>query len=274
MTRPIDIDQLNARYRHHAASDVLAHALSGALGRIAMVSSFGAESVALLHLVAVTQPATPVLFLDTEMLFAETLAYQMELAERLRLRDVRILRPDPADRARTDPYGALHTHAPDACCALRKTQPLARALQGFDGWITGRKRFQGPSRAQMPHFERDAATGHVKVNPLAFWAPGDVADYIAENRLPRHPLVARGYPSVGCRPCTSRVHDGEDLRAGRWRGQDKTECGIHLSPAHAHVQAKDNSTEAAPVSGPLQSAPDTGPLQSAPDTGRHTGENA
>jgi phosphoadenosine phosphosulfate reductase len=220
---------LNARYRHHSAAAVLSHALADPeAGRLALVSSFGAESVVLLHMVAVTAPATPVIFIDTEMLFAETLVYQQEIAERLGLRDLRIIRPDAGDLARTDPAQTLHRHDTDACCALRKTRPLQRALRGFDGWITGRKRYQSGQRAELDFFEVEAGTGRIKVNPLAHWARGDVQTYMEENRLPRHPLVARGYPSIGCTPCTTPVGAGEDPRAGRWRDTEKTECGIHI----------------------------------------------
>lgn len=220
---------LNRRYRHHGAVAVLDRALSDpAVGRIALVSSFGAESVALLHLVSVVDRTVPVVFIDTEMLFPETLAYQTEVAEALGLTDLRrITAPRPALAAR-DPAGDLHRTDPDACCSLRKTEPLEAALDGFDAWITGRKRFQGGDRASLDFFETDAG-GRIKVNPLAHWEKGDVLDYIVENRLPRHPLVARGYPSIGCAPCTTPVAEGEDERAGRWRGHEKTECGIHFA---------------------------------------------
>ncbi|AKO97459.1 phosophoadenylyl-sulfate reductase (thioredoxin) [Marinovum algicola DG 898] len=223
------IASLNTEFRHHGATSVLEAALSRPeFGKIAMVSSFGAESVALLHLVAMVDRTTPVLFIDTQMLFAETLVYQTEVAERLGLKNVRAIHADPAELARRDPDGLLHKTDTDACCTLRKTEALDGALAGYDGWITGRKRFQSGTRAQMEFFEIEAATGRIKVNPLAFWAPGDVAAYMEENRLPRHPLVAQGYPSIGCAPCTSKVKPGEDPRAGRWRGEEKEECGIHF----------------------------------------------
>ena len=223
------VTALNARYRHHSASSVLARALADpAAGRLALVSSFGAESVVLLHMVAVTRPATPVIFIDTEMLFAETLVYQQELAERPALRDLRIISPEADDVAQTDPDSTLHRRDPDACCALRKTRPLLRALDGFDGWITGRKRYQAGTRATLEFFEVEEGTGRIKVNPLAHWAREDIQTYMEENRLPRHPLVARGYPSIGCMPCTTPVSAGEDPRAGRWRDHDKSECGIHI----------------------------------------------
>ncbi|MGS4944512.1 phosphoadenylyl-sulfate reductase [Meridianimarinicoccus sp. RP-17] len=219
---------LNTRYRHHSATAVLERALSDpAVGRIAMVSSFGAESVALLHMVAVIDPATPVLFIDTQMLFPETLTYQRQVAERLGLRDLRRITSRALDVAIEDRDGTLHTRDTDACCDLRKTRPLERALHGFDAWITGRKRYQSGTRAALDFFETDGAH-RLKINPLAHWDPADVQDYMVNNRLPRHPLVARGYPSIGCAPCTSPVAAGEDPRAGRWRGQAKEECGIHI----------------------------------------------
>jgi phosphoadenosine phosphosulfate reductase len=224
---PTRVAQLNDSYKHHSAADVLRHALTDpAIGRLAMVSAFGAESVVLLHMVAMIDNATPVIFIDTEMLFAETLTYQMEVTERLRLSDVRIIGPDRADLFTQDNESLLHLHDPDACCALRKTVPLDRALRGFDGWITGRKRYQGGQRTTLPFFE--VASGQIKVNPLAHWTPRDVQDYMDENRLPRHPLTAKGYPSIGCAPCTTRVASHEDARAGRWRDSEKTECGIHF----------------------------------------------
>lgn len=217
--------ELNARYRHHAVADILGHALSDpTVGRVALVSSFGAESVVLLHLLSLADRTTPVLFLDTQMLFQETLDYQLHLTEHLGLTDVRRLTPDTSVG---DPDNTLHQRDTDACCNLRKTVPLDNALKDFDAWITGRKRFQNGDRAALPMFEADA-DGRIKLNPLAKWTPEALSEYITNNRLPRHPLVAKGYPSIGCAPCTSPVKEGEDPRSGRWRGTEKTECGIHF----------------------------------------------
>ncbi|SFE34954.1 phosphoadenylylsulfate reductase (thioredoxin) [Sulfitobacter brevis] len=222
------VADLNARMRHHSATDVLRAAVAE-VPDLVLVSSFGAESVALLHLASMVERNLPVLFIDTEMLFAETLVYQQELTERLGLRDVRLLRA--ADLAEKDPLNDLHQRDTDACCALRKTVPLNAALRDVGGWITGRKRFQSGTRAALEHFEVETPAGapaRIKVNPLAYWNASDIGDYIAENRLPRHPLVARGYPSIGCAPCTSPVAEGEDPRSGRWRNTQKDECGIHF----------------------------------------------
>lgn len=229
---PMSVDErvalLNDSYNHHSATDVLKHALSDPqVGRIAMVSSFGAESVVLLHMISTMDRSTPVLFLDTEMLFPETIAYQQEVSALLGLTGVEIIHPDRGQLALRDPDGMLHKNDYDGCCFLRKTEPLQQALSGFDAWITGRKRFQGQKRTDLEFFESEENT-RIKVNPLVHWKPQDVQDYIINNRLPRHPLVAKGYPSIGCSTCTSPVAAGEDPRAGRWRGKDKDECGIHF----------------------------------------------
>ncbi len=225
---PERVELMNFRYRNHAAIPVLSATLGDPfLGKIAMVSSFGAESVVLLHLVSLIKPQTPVIMIDTEMLFPETLEYQAELAKKLKLQDVRIIKAKPEDIAAIDPDGTLHQSDPDACCGLRKTAPLHDALEGFDAWITGRKRFQNGQRTALELFETD--TDHrFKINPLAHWRAQDLTAYMENNALPRHPLVAKGYPSIGCAPCTSPVKSGEDARSGRWRGQEKVECGIHF----------------------------------------------
>jgi phosphoadenosine phosphosulfate reductase len=197
------------------------------LGRIALVSSFGAESVVLLHMVSVIDPGTPVLFIDTQMLFPETLSYQQEVAAKLGLQDVRTIHASKLSLLAGDPDGRLHSRDTDACCDLRKVQPMEHALAPFDSWITGRKRFQSGTRAALDFFETEGEI-RIKINPLAHWAPEDVQEYMVNNRLPRHPLVAKGYPSIGCAPCTSPVKPGEDPRAGRWRGAQKEECGIHF----------------------------------------------
>lgn len=227
----------NLLHRKSDAQTILRHVLDDVqIGPVALVSSFGAESVVLLHMVAKIAPATPVIFLDTEMLFPQTLAYQREVADHLGLRDIRRIVPDRAEVLARDVDGLLHQADPDACCALRKAAPLAQALEGFGGWITGRKQFQGGARAELPLFEKDGA--RIKINPLAGWKAHDLSDYIRRHRLPRHPLVTAGYPSIGCQPCTSRVRPGEDMRAGRWRDTAKTECGIHRSPAHRQAVAE------------------------------------
>lgn len=220
---------LNARYEGAPAEDVLHAGLRFYAGGIALVSSFGAESAVLLHMAAQINPHVPVLMIDTLMLFPQTLEYQLELSAHLGLTDVRRIGPGAEETRKADPYGALHLSNPDACCNLRKVAPLGRALGGFAAHVSGRKRFQSGTRAAMEVFETDAA-GRIKINPLAAWDAKRLTAYMERHALPRHPLVARGYPSIGCVPCTSRVGEGEDARAGRWRGQDKVECGIHFGP--------------------------------------------
>ncbi len=210
------------------ARTFLADAIGNAFsGRIALVSSFGSESVVLLHLVASIDPTIPVLFTDTEMLFEETQHYREDLTALLGLEDVRVIRPDPGLIAAEDPDGTLHNRDLDHCCHLRKVLPLRAALEPFDAWITGRKRFQSSTRKQMATHEHDEM-GRAKLNPLAAWTPDHLSAYMVAYGLPPHPLVAEGYVSIGCEPCTSPVREGEDNRAGRWRGTDKSECGIHV----------------------------------------------
>lgn len=214
-------------HRRSDAQTLLRHALDDvSIGPVAMVSSFGADSVVLLHMISQINPATPVLFIDTEMLFDATLTYQREVAEHLGLTDVRVIKPSRDALLERDVDGILHHFDPDACCALRKTEPLDRALKDFGGWITGRKRIHGGARASLPLFEKSGR--HIKINPLANWTHKMVSDYIDQHNLPRHPMVAQGFPSIGCGPCTTAAQANEDPRAGRWRGQAKDECGIHF----------------------------------------------
>jgi len=227
MTEPqAKADALTAQYEGADAQTLLRLALSLYRGRIALVSSFGAESAVLLHMVAQIDKSTPVIFLDTGRLFAQTMLYRNELARLLGLTDVRTAKPDPKRIAQEDPARLLAHSDPDLCCWIRKVEPLDAALEPFSAWITGRKRHQASTRKALAPFEADG--GRIKVNPLANWSSHDVTDYLADHDLPAHPLVADGYPSIGCTPCTSRVAAGEDPRAGRWRGKAKVECGIHM----------------------------------------------
>lgn len=206
-------------------------------GRIAVVSSFGAESAVLLDLVARTAPACPVLFLETERHFPETLAYRDLLTERLGLTGLRNLHPAANEAAEEDPDGDLWRRDPDGCCDLRKVRPLDRALSGYDAWISGRKRFHGGERSDLPTAEVERAPGgevRLKLNPLAGWREEQIDEYFDNFGLPRHPLWQLGYPSIGCATCTAKPDAATaDRRAGRWAGQGKTECGIHRSPAFA-----------------------------------------
>ena len=228
--REEDAIRLNRMLRGSDTRDVLEAVLKDRLaGDIALVSSFGAESAVLLDLVAQIDPATPVLFLDTGKHFPETLAYRDLLVDRLGLTDLRILKPDEALLASRDEAGLRWSWDPDGCCEIRKVLPLAPALAEFDASLTGRKAFQSETRANLPRFEIDGSDdqGRLKINPLIDWSAADIEAHFEARDLPRHPLVAEGFPSIGCSPCTKRVAPGEDPRAGRWSGWDKTECGIH-----------------------------------------------
>lgn len=231
MSRPPlaqSVARLRARYGTLQGEALIRPILRGEFpGRSALTSSFGAEAAVLLHMVARVDPGTPVLFLDTGKLFAETLAYRDALIARLGLTDVRTITPAGYEVETLDPDGDLHRRAPDQCCFIRKVAPLDRALDGFDIWITGRKAFHSAGRADLSAIE--AEEGRIKINPLLGWGPTEIDAYMDAHALPHHPLLAQGYLSIGCAPCTDRVRVGEDPRAGRWRGCGKTECGIHGS---------------------------------------------
>jgi phosphoadenosine phosphosulfate reductase len=217
---------LQAAAKGRDAKGILELALKGEFaGKTAVVSSFGSESVVLLHMIAQIDPTTPVIFLNTGKLFGETLRYRDRLQDELGLVDVRSIGPHPADRAAQDPNGELWAKSTDACCNFRKVIPLKRALEGFSAQITGRKRFQTNARSQMEPVE--FFEGRFRFNPLTDWTLADIEAYMAEHNLPAHPLVEDGYPSIGCMPCTRRVLSGEGYRDGRWSGTDKDECGIH-----------------------------------------------
>jgi len=224
-----DVARLNARFEGVGTTEMIRAVIEEKLlGEVAVVSSFGAESAVLLDLVAQVDPAIPVLFLDTGKMFQETLDYRDALIERLGLTGVRSIAPDATTLADKDATGLRWSYDPDGCCEIRKVLPLARAMRGFDASITGRKGFQASTRVGIPRFELDGE--RIKFNPLADWTKGDLDAWFEARKLPRHPLEAKGYLSIGCAPCTSIVKPGEDPRAGRWRGWDKVECGIHGEP--------------------------------------------
>jgi len=228
-TGPALAAALNRRFAGARAEAVLRAVIRELFpGKVAAVSSFGAESAVILDLIARVDADVPVIFLETGKHFAETLAYRDELAARLGLGDLRSIAPESAVLAARDADGELWRREPDLCCSLRKVQPLARALDGFAAWINGRKRYHGDTRSDLRLFEW--AGGRIKVNPLAHWTGADVEAAFEARGLPRHPLVAEGYASIGCAPCTQRAICGAAPRGGRWAGQEKTECGIHEAP--------------------------------------------
>jgi phosphoadenosine phosphosulfate reductase len=234
--RPLDAEaetlaeaaSLDALYGHLAPRAVIERAVAHRFaGGLAAVSSFGSDSAVLLHMIAEIDRGMPVLFLDTGKHFGETLDYRDALVSDFGLRNVQVLKPDEAALATVDPDGTLHQRDTDACCEVRKVEPLARGLEPFGAWLTGRKRFQASTRNTMGVFE--SVGPRMRINPLARWTTSDLADYMRAHALRENPLVAYGYLSIGCFPCTQPVKPGEDARSGRWAGQAKVECGIHLS---------------------------------------------
>lgn len=218
--------RLSAKFAAVDASKILRLAIEDLFpGRIALVSSFGADSAVLLHMVSQIDTALPIVFVDTLQLFPETLAYRDTLVARLGLTNVITTEPEPEALAAEDPENFLWTKDPDRCCELRKVAPLAKALKDYEAWITGRKRFQALTRSSLPLFEAEGE--RVKINPLVGWTQDRIAAYFELHDLPKHDLLKKNYLSIGCIPCTSPVKPGEDPRAGRWRGHRKTECGIH-----------------------------------------------
>jgi phosphoadenosine phosphosulfate reductase len=221
-----DAIRLNNMFRGRDTEEMLTVLLKeNILGDAAIVSSFGAESAVLLHLIGSIDPNVPVLFLETGKHFPETLAYRDELISRIGMTDLRNITPDPALLMKKDENGLRWSYDPDGCCEIRKVLPLKAALAPFDAQFSGRKAFQASTRANLPRFEIEE--GRLKVNPLIDWNKEQLEAYIVEHDLPAHPLVDEGYPSIGCSPCTHKVAEGEDPRSGRWKGWDKVECGIH-----------------------------------------------
>lgn len=220
------VDALNDKYRNASPPDLLRGILTEDFpGQVSLVSSFGTESAILLHMAAQVDRDIDVVFINTGKLFGETIRYKNQVSQQLGLRNVRSIMPKPALLDANDPKGALWTQNTDRCCYTRKVEPMQRALKNVNIWVSGRKGFHGGGRAQLPLFE--LVEGRIKVNPLASWSKAELDRYFEDYALPKHPLEADGYLSVGCMPCTTPVAEGEDVRAGRWRGSDKAECGIH-----------------------------------------------
>ncbi len=225
-------ERLSDEWRDLSTREMLAKIFGGTrfVTNPALVSSFGADSTVLLHLLSIVKPDAQVVFLDTGFHFAQTIAYRKELTSRLALENIRTASVDPIAVKRLDAQRRLHLSQPDSCCQLRKVSVLDRHLRMNDAWVSGQRRAQATSRHTIQCVEVDTARGKLKFNPLANWSVADIGGYKAEHGLLEHPLVAEGYTSIGCQPCTSAVRAGEDPRAGRWRGQQKLECGLHNRP--------------------------------------------
>jgi phosphoadenosine phosphosulfate reductase len=220
-------NEILENYAGLEGKDLIATVARDFHGRVGLMSSFGAESAVLLHMVSEVVPDLPVIFLDTEKLFPETIAYRDQLVRELGLTNLQIITPDKADLAIEDPVGNLHLYSTDACCHIRKTLPMERAFQNYDVMISGRKRFHGAARADLDFVS--IQDGRLKVEPLAGFTAFDLQNYMKQYHLPAHPLTSMGYRSIGCQPCTTQGGSDENPRAGRWSGTEKTECGIHFS---------------------------------------------
>jgi phosphoadenosine phosphosulfate reductase len=221
----VKAQELSRFYEDMRTIYALEHMLSAFEGQIAMSTSFGADSIVSLHLMAQLNPDLPILFLDTDRHFLQTLSYRDEMVEKLKLTNLITLKPDPDEVNSEDQDGTLYAYDTDACCALRKIRPMDRVINSYGAWISGRKRHQAFSRHKLPIVEYEG--GHFKLNPLARWSQQDIEAYMKTHNLMPHPLVGQGFRSIGCWPCTKPVETGADPRSGRWEGSDKTECGLH-----------------------------------------------
>jgi phosphoadenylyl-sulfate reductase (thioredoxin) len=227
----ISRDELNRSARDletSSAADILRWATDRFAPRLTFATGFGMEGCVLIDLIARHDLAVDIFSLDTGLLFPETYELWSRLEARYGL-SIRAVRPVHAVEEQERREGpALWTRDPDRCCALRKTEPLLSVLQDFDAWVSAIRRDQTADRAEAPVVGWDNRFGIVKISPLVRWSLRDVQAYVNEHDVPTNPLHGRGYPSIGCVPCTTPVEPGEDIRAGRWRGREKKECGLHL----------------------------------------------
>lgn len=226
--KPDELLELNLQFESIWPEDVLAWALDTFGTKVAMATGFGPSGVTLMHMISRVDPATTVFYLDTDLLFPQTHELKRLLSDKLGLRFTRVHSGLSLQEQERLEGPNLWRSNPDRCCHLRKVLPLRRFLETREAWITGIRRDQSPTRQRIDIVHWDASHGLVKINPLAGWSDQQIWDYIELNDLPYNSLHDRGYPSLGCIPCTQSVNDGENPRAGRWKGHDKLECGIHI----------------------------------------------
>jgi phosphoadenosine phosphosulfate reductase len=226
----IDIGAAARSLEGESAINILRWA-SAHIPRLTFATGFGAEGCAIIDLIARHALPIDIFTLDTGLLFPETYALWRELEAKYGI-TIRAVKPEQTVDEQAAAHGAaLWESQPDRCCELRKVKPLIRGLVGFDAWITAIRREQTPERANAQIVEADRKFGLLKINPLAAWTHDDVWGHLYAHDVPFNALHERGYPSIGCQPCTSAVVPGENLRAGRWRGTGKRECGVHIGPA-------------------------------------------
>jgi phosphoadenosine phosphosulfate reductase len=226
---PKQSEALQVDLEHASPREILKWSYDTFGSRVAMATGFGSSGIVLTHFLSELRPGVEVFYLDTDLLFPETYALRDRLAEKLDVRFVRV-QSELSLEAQAEVHGpALWKRNPNQCCFLRKVLPLRSFLKDKEAWITGIRRDQSATRSRASVVDWDPANHCVKINPLAFWTSEDVWSYIRLHHLPYNELHDRGYPSIGCMPCTRAVAVGEDERAGRWAGTGKVECGIHLS---------------------------------------------
>jgi len=232
----LDLQRLNREFEAKGAHDIVAWAVETFWPDIAMTCSFQTQSLPLLHIVCQVAPQLPVIFLDTGYHFPETLAFRDRIVQEWGV-NLRVVRAAMSRDEFVRQYGdTLYQRDPDLCCYINKVEPMQRALAGLRAWISGIRRDQSPARANAQVLER-TPEGVIRIHPIVTWTRHDIWRYIHEHNLPVHPLLAQGYLSIGCAPCTRPVHAGEHERAGRWDGREKTECGLHTllrQPAAEH----------------------------------------
>ncbi|MCY3780711.1 MAG: phosphoadenylyl-sulfate reductase [Chloroflexi bacterium] len=217
-------------FENAGPTDILSWASETYGDKLAIVTSFQPTGIVTLHMLQNIAPHTPVLTLDTGLLFPETQDLIDALEQRFDL-DLRRIKPRQTPKQQARDYGdRLWERNPDRCCHIRKTIPLRDALVGFDAWITGLRRDQSALRSNIPVLSRDYSSGLVKIAPFANWSEAEVWGYIRNHDLPYNPLHDMGYPSIGCWTCTKAVSSADDRRSGRWANRSKTECGIHIAP--------------------------------------------
>ena len=227
---PEALKQVSDSLEGHSPEDILRWGIENFTPDLVQASSFGPEGIVLMHLLSEMKAATPVFYLDTDLLFPETYELRDQLAVRFGKEFVRVS-TDLSVEAQAEKHGpALWSREPNLCCQIRKVEPLRRYLSDKRAWITGIRRDQTATRANAGLVEWDRSNGLVKLNPLAAWTAEDVWAHIHSWELPFNKLHLQNYPSIGCWPCTRPVAPGDDPRAGRWAGLAKTECGIHLQP--------------------------------------------
>jgi phosphoadenosine phosphosulfate reductase len=223
-----DIPTLASRFETAEPAEILRWAVDRYAPDAALTCSFQHEGVVLAHMLQSIAPETPIVFINTGYHFPETLAYRDLLVRSYRFNLVEVGPAQTKEEVARAHGPELFRHDPDRCCEINKVEPLRRALRGVRAWINGRRRDQASTRQTLPILE-ELPNGMVKINPLLRWTSKDTYEYMSRHGIPLNPLFEKGYTSIGCAPCTRPVLAGEDERAGRWAGRDKTECGIHTA---------------------------------------------